>query len=174
MPVKRRTKLLLGLVLAQMLVLLGIAGSHYAVTWYGQEVRIKTVPVDPRDMMYGDYVVLSYDISRLDRALWKGPGDIPKKGETVYVLLQNGTSGSGAYEAAGLYRSKPPVQGADVVLKGRVDYSFDNTIHVRYGLEKYYVPENTGKALEQKAGRLVATVRIAPWGQAVLTGLEDQ
>jgi uncharacterized membrane-anchored protein len=174
MTIKRRTLLLAGLVIAQMLVLLGIAGAHAAAERFGQEIRIKTAPVDPRDVMYGDYVVLNYDISRWDRALWKGPGDVPKRGETVYALLQKDTSGSGLFVAAGLYRSKPDVQGDGVILKGRVDYSFDNQIQVRYGLEKYYVPENTGKALEQKAGRFVATVRVAPWGEAVLTGLVDQ
>lgn len=35
-------------------------------------------------------------------------------------------------------------------LRAVIDYSFDNNIRVKYSLEKYYVPENTGKALEQR------------------------
>src|SRR5690606_35209140 len=31
----------------------------------GREVRLAVVPVDPRDLLRGDYVILSYPISRL-------------------------------------------------------------------------------------------------------------
>lgn len=71
--VKRRSLLVFGLVLLQALVLAGVAVSYYAVGWFGQDVRVRTVPVDPRDLLYGDYVTLSYDISQLDPSLWKDP-----------------------------------------------------------------------------------------------------
>ena len=32
----------------------------------GQEVLLKVQPVDPRDLFRGDYVVLRYDITRVD------------------------------------------------------------------------------------------------------------
>ena len=31
----------------------------------GREVLLKTVPVDPRDMLMGDYVILNYEISQV-------------------------------------------------------------------------------------------------------------
>jgi uncharacterized membrane-anchored protein len=169
---KYRTKLLAALALAQALFLIGIAGSSYAAVRFGQEVRIRTAPVDPRDMVYGDYVVLNYEISRLDASLWKDAGSIPERGEPVYVVLVK--EPAGVYEAAGVYRTRPRTGvGGGIVLKGRVDDRYDNTIRVRYGLEKYYVAERQGQELERKAGTMVAIVNVAPWGQAVLSGLEE-
>lgn len=171
---KYRTKLLIGLILAQVLFLIGIAGSSYAAGWLGQEIRIRTAPVDPKDLIYGDYVVLNYDISRLDKSLWKETGDFPKRGETVYVLLKQEAAGNNAlYAAAGVYRFKPSTGSGEIVLRGRADYRSGNQIRVRYGLEKYYVAEHQGKELEKKAGNLVAVVDVAPWGQAVLKQLEE-
>src|SRR6185437_13702730 len=95
---KRRAKLLLLLVLLQVLFLGGIAGSYYAVGWFGDEIKLKTVPVDPRDLLYGDYVTLGYEISRLEPALWKGGEELPKTGSRVYVLLK---PVNGLYEAVG-------------------------------------------------------------------------
>jgi len=59
-----------------------------------------------------------------------------------------------------------------MLIKGKVRSRWEHTITVQYGLERYYVPEGAGKALEEHAGDLIVTVKVAPWGQAVLTGVE--
>jgi uncharacterized membrane-anchored protein len=173
--VRHRSKLLIGLIAIQTLFLLGIAGTSYAVSWFGKEIRIQTVPIDPTDLLYGDYVILNYEISRLDRSLWKGPSDhVPKQGESVYVILKPGTGTKGIYEVVSINDNKLAVQKDEVILKGRVTYSDDMHINMKYGLEKYYVPQNTGKELEKQAGKgsLAAKVKVAPWGSSVLEGLE--
>jgi uncharacterized membrane-anchored protein len=170
---RRRSKMLIALVILQIAVLLGVTGSSYAVLWFGQEIRIATVPVDPRDPIYGDHVVLSYTISALPNSLWKESDKLPESGATLYVLMRPGASGtSGIYDAAGVYAHKPSVSNGDVVLKGRMTYSYNDTFHVDYGLETYYVPENTGKVLEQQSGHMLARVKVAPWGRSLLEGLE--
>jgi uncharacterized membrane-anchored protein len=176
--IRHRLKLVIGLLLLQMMFLLGLTASSYAVLWYGQEIRIQTAPIDPRDPLYGDHVVLNYQISELKSSLWKESGKLPNPGETVYVLLKRiSPDADGIYEAAGVYARKPVTTQAEAVLKARMAYSYDydNIFHLEYGLEAYYVPENTGKALEEKAhaGVMLATVKVAPWGRAVLTGLES-
>ncbi|SFK68216.1 Uncharacterized membrane-anchored protein [Paenibacillus sp. 1_12] len=171
MKTKRRLTILLIVVVLQVLFLGGIATSYYAVGWWGTEVKIKTVPVDPRDFLYGDYVTLGYEISTLNPQLWRDAGNKPSKGEAVYVLLK--PSANGLYEAAGVYRSKPSTQAGQAVLKGTVVYSWDETIRVEYGLERYYVPEGTGKELESEARNMIVIVKIAPWGQARIDGLEE-
>ncbi|MFH5182303.1 GDYXXLXY domain-containing protein [Paenibacillus sp. TAB 01] len=168
----RWTQLIILLVL-QVLFLGGIAGSYYAVGWFGQEIRIKTAPVDPRDLLYGDYVTLSYEISQLRPELWKDQAPVPARGSKVYVLLKQGSGNPAVYEAAGLYGSKPSAQPGEVILQGQVDSSWDQAIRVTYGIEKYYVPEGTGKELEKEAGNMIAKVKIASWGQKKLEGLEN-
>jgi uncharacterized membrane-anchored protein len=165
----RRTRLLLILTLLQVLFLGGIAVSYYAVGWYGNEIKLKTVPVDPRDFLYGDYVTLSYEISQLPPSLWKGEGKLPAYGSVVYVLLE---PVNGLYQAAGLYDRKPSASAGQAVLKGRVSSSWDDEIRVNYGLEQYYVVEGSGKELEQKAKNMIVTVKIGSWGQSRIVGLE--
>jgi uncharacterized membrane-anchored protein len=167
---KRLTRRLLWLVVAQVLFLLAVAGSYYATGLWGKEIRLKTVPVDPRDILYGDYVRLSYEISSLKPELWKEPGSEPERGDVIYVVLK---PDHGLYQPAAAYRSKPQTVDDEVVLKGRVDYSWNEAIAVKYGLEKYYVPEGTGQDLEKKASDMVVRVKVAPWGQAKISGLEQ-
>ncbi|HZG55531.1 GDYXXLXY domain-containing protein, partial [Paenibacillus sp.] len=75
------------LVALQALALLGLAGAAYAAVWFGEDIRVRTAPVDPRDFLYGDYVTLSYEMSRLSPALWQG-GKLPEEGDAVYVALE--------------------------------------------------------------------------------------
>lgn len=159
------------LALLQTLVLVGLAISYYAIGWFGTEIKVKTVPVDPRDLLYGDYVRLSYDISRIPSNLWKGEGNLPKRGEAVYVVLSPGPSD--LMEPVAVYGQKPDAGEGQVVVKGRSAYSWELEIAVEYGVERYYVPEGTGKELEDKADNLIARMKVAPWGQARIESLED-
>lgn len=168
----RRSLLKVVVVLLQTLVLIGIALSFYAIGWFGKDIRVRTVPVDPRSLLYGDYVTLGYDISRLDPSLWKDTARKPEKGQPVYVVLKPGADGIAQPVAA--YGSKPAVQEGEVVMKGRIDDSWREEIFVKYGVEKYYVPEGSGKSLEDKASRLIVHMKVAPWGQAKIEGLEER
>jgi uncharacterized membrane-anchored protein len=81
-------------------------------------------------------------------------------------------SKNGTYEAVGMYNQKPSINDGEVILKGHSEYINDNVIHVKYGLETYYVQENTGKTLEEQVGKLVSKVKVASWGRAVLENVE--
>lgn len=168
---RRRTLGIALLTLLQTLVLIWLAVSYYAIGWFGTEIKVKTEPVDPRDLLYGDYVRLSYDISRIPAGLWKGEGDLPKRGTAVYVVLSPEPSGMMRPEA--VYDKKPDAAEGQVVLKGRSAYSWEQEISVEYGVERYYVPEGTGKELEEKADNLIARMKVAPWGQARIESLEN-
>ncbi|SEB94428.1 GDYXXLXY domain-containing protein [Paenibacillus sp. GP183] len=172
---RRRSLVLIVLAALQIVFLLGVAVSSYSVLWYGQEIRIQTMPLDPRDPLYGDHVNLKLSISELSTSLWKESGDLPKKGMVIYVLMKRKTAdNAGIYDAVGVYAHKPSAGQDEVVIKGRMSYSYNNKFNVEYGLEKFYVPENTGKALEEQArqGNMTARVKVAFWGRSALEGLE--
>jgi len=157
------------LVVIQAVFLLVIAGSYYGIDQYGQEVRLQTAPVDPRDLFYGDYVVLNYEISTLDSSLWQG-AEQPKTGDSVYVVLKpDGTH----HKPVAAYAEKPEVSGDEIVLRGKLLYEFESKWNVQYGIERYYIPENTGKAIEQhtRSGHATVVLKIAPWGQMKITDL---
>ncbi|MFS0722978.1 GDYXXLXY domain-containing protein [Paenibacillus sp. 1P07SE] len=168
---ERRRVLLILLVALQIVVLGGMAFTYAAAGWYGQQIVLKTAPVDPRDLFYGDYVILEYEISRLDVALWTGGTGLPDARDTVYVKLRRTSGGEGVYEAVEVSPSRPEADENEAVLKGKVTYTGFNAIQVRYGLERYYVQEGTGRALEEQREDMLVSVRIAPWGQARLMDL---
>lgn len=56
--------MLVAAVVFQLLVLMSIVAGHYSDIARGQSVMLQVVPVDPRDMFRGDYVILSYEFSR--------------------------------------------------------------------------------------------------------------
>jgi uncharacterized membrane-anchored protein len=150
-------------VLLQVFVLAFMVASQYTVERYGQEVRLQTAPVDPRDMLYGDYVTLNYDISNIDLSQFD---QSPKRGDTVYVVLKK----EGQYDQlVSVYLHKPSISSEQSIVKGRVESVNQNPnaqlVHVVYGFERYYVQEGTGKELEDKRGQFDVIIKTTPWGQ---------
>jgi uncharacterized membrane-anchored protein len=167
---------LCGLILATVVQRAGILRS-------GQEVRLEIVPVDPRALFRGDYVVLSYRI---------GAVDIPKdvttpftRGQQVFVTLRSDEGNK--WKAVAISAERPVVSGTDVVISGVVslpsvcplnetgvrDCKFGyRAVGVRYGLESYFVPEGEGKKIELTPRALLeVVVAVAPSGQAAIKRL---
>ena len=55
------------LALAQIAFLSWMIAGRAAILRDGREVLLKVEPVDPRDLLRGDYVVLTYEITRTSR-----------------------------------------------------------------------------------------------------------
>ncbi|RUY82729.1 GDYXXLXY domain-containing protein, partial [Mesorhizobium sp. M7A.F.Ca.CA.001.10.2.1] len=53
------------LALVQIGFLSWIIAGRAAILRNGKEVLLKIEPVDPRDLLRGDYIILGYDISRI-------------------------------------------------------------------------------------------------------------
>lgn len=126
--------------------------SRAAILRNGADIRLKTVPVDPRDLLRGDYVILSYPISRIERSLITG--DIPQSGRMrLTVRLKSGDDGLWAATEAS-FGSLPPQDGSVVLRTLPLDFyasvagGVPETLFVQYGIERYYVPEGEGKVLE--------------------------
>jgi uncharacterized membrane-anchored protein len=142
--------------------LLGLVG--------GTTVRLQTQPVDPRNLFRGDYVILNYQVSRVPRKAFTEPGDYPTyKGQKVYVgLEENPETGLWRIRSAGARH-----QGG-VSLLGNVTWRGRDALTVEYGVESYFVEENTGREIENKArrGRLVVQVHVRPNGSAAIKDIE--
>jgi uncharacterized membrane-anchored protein len=149
-------------ILLQALFLLIMTASFYAIDMFGQQIKLKTEPIDPRDIFYGDYVILQYAITTIPKNLWLDSTE-PENGDQVYVVLaQKGDY----YEAISVSDKNPELGANEVVLKGRYLYDFgEQEMYIEYGIERYFVPEGTGRELEENRGNMEAYIRIAPWGQ---------
>ena len=159
---------LIWLVAAQVLFVLGVAVAGYATAALGRTITLQTEPVDPRDLLYGDYLRLRYQISELPGSLWRGT-EVPRRKQAAYVLLEPRSSGD--FEATGVYPEAPTTTGRQAVLRGSVQDVWRRGLRLRYGLERYYVSDAMSRHLRQRR-RLRVTISIAPWGQARITQVD--
>jgi uncharacterized membrane-anchored protein len=167
---------LCGLILATVL-------QRAAILRSGQEARLEVVPVDPRDLFRGDYVVLAYRIGTVDL-----PKDAPTpftRGQQVFVTLRP-DAGNKA-QAVAISAERPAVSGSDIVISGVVSSPSicplnetgvtdcklgRRAVGVRYGLESYFVPEGEGRNIELTPKALLEVVAaVAPSGQAAIKRL---
>ena len=131
----------------------------------GQTVLLETRPVDPRDPLRGDFVWLNYKISDVPAKLFSPPvkADLPY-GTKIYVALAPaGTNQFWEITRAGTERFTP--EANEVLLRGKTTWNWrssGNSIHVEYGIEKYFVAEGTGNP----RGKLTAQVVVSKSGRA--------
>ena len=141
----------------------------------GHEVRLAVAPVDPRDLLRGDYILLSYDISRLDNGKLDG-NDVFADGDAIYVTLTQ--SGDG-WKATTITHAPPTggtwIKGAvmNVRTGGHDCTSICMTYEVDYNIERFFVPEGTGRALEAlgNGDHLAVDVALGADGRAALKRL---
>ncbi len=139
-------------------------------------VTLKVAPVDPMDPLRGEFVILTYDISRLKPADLDGE-DTFQNADTIYVTLQN----KGEEWAAVAIGHNPVAAPGGVVIKGTVNYVNEFTVdtktttelNVTYGIESFFVPQGKGREIEQERqrGDLTADIAIDPKGRAAIKAM---
>lgn len=131
----------------------------------GAEIALKALPIDPRDVLRGDYVVLRYEISTATRT----PESHFRDDETVFVTLVDADDGD---RWVGELHRRPPVEG--LFLRGRIHSVGSSRYGIRYGIESFFVPEGEGRRYEEARNRdrLWAIVSVSPNGLARLKRLE--
>lgn len=173
-------------------ILAGMLVGHAWPLWTGEVVVMDASGAVPRDLFRGQHIRLDTPASTLRVMSIGGPAargpameavpvqpsgpgweaweDVREApGGVVYVQLA-GESGV----AVPVTVSRQPVEGA-LNLKGRIRSAWQTgVLHVDYGLDAFYVPEATARALEPalRAGRPVQMeVAIAADGRARIRNL---
>jgi uncharacterized membrane-anchored protein len=147
----------------------------------GREVVLEVIPVDPRSLFRGDYVILGYDISRFNLPPGTAP---PKKNAAFYITLQK-SQGDNWQVVGGAAEPPADVKPDEVVVKGRVEYfsrpSSEQTqepvvVGLHYGIESFFVPEGTGRELEKMVGekKISALIAVDDSGNAAIKGLMSE
>ena len=152
---KRLRLAFFGVLAFQLLFLLGLVTFKEVTLRFGQTVILQTVPVDPRSMLQGDFVILQYKIATLPAHLQTRK---LAKGTVVYVVLRKGQE---VWEAEGYDLFQPGL--GEVFIKGRVDGSG----RLDFGLGTYFVPEGTGRIIE-RASDIKVKATINSQGSAVI------
>jgi uncharacterized membrane-anchored protein len=137
---------------------------------HGREVVLPVEPVDPRDFFKGDYARLRFEISVVDRGLFFA--DAKSGDRRVFVTLKRDEDGEWKPTAVTPYTPRKLGRN-EVVLRGRFRPRTTQTFFISYGLEHYYVPEGTGKKIEELArkSKLSAIVAVDRHGFSAIKGL---
>ena len=167
MNIARRTLLVTVILTAALAGM--IARKQYTLAT-GTPILLETQPVDPRSLFRGDYVQLSYSINALQPSKLGGD-DSFLPNDRIYVVLQQRER---YWHPVSVHSDRPRQADGAVVIAGRVsrvdpfrtDPASDAAartavVHVRYGIEEYFVPEGEGRELERPAAGRRVDLRIA-------------
>ena len=115
---------------------------------HGKVIALKVVPVDPRSLFMGNYMDLSYDISRIDLAKVPHDAALDKSPEyeafPVYVWLRP----QAPWAVIVKVTTDPPRDPQALYLRGS-GYRSSDGLAVDYGLERYYIPETASEKVER-------------------------
>jgi uncharacterized membrane-anchored protein len=146
-------------------VIASMIGERVMILAQGREIVVAVEPVDPRDLFRGDYVRLSYGITRISREQVQDSGGHTQdsvRDEPIYVVLK---PQDGRYVLDFASLAKPEIADDRVVLKGRWSgYASQEFFFVRYGVERYFVPQGHGRHIEKAVGEKRADVVLAVTG----------
>ena len=167
---------LCGLVLAMVV-------ERAAILRDGATIRLATVPVDPRDLFRGDYVVLNYEISTINLTRVGAAADL-RRDEPIQVGVRAGVNGQA--EVVRVVRAGQPREPGLIWLgtkAGSVMNCFrgfagtacaegEKVMRVRYGLESYFVPQGEGRAIETtQASRVEILAAVSTSGASAIKAL---
>lgn len=148
------------------LILSGFIGYNYYTLNTGEEILLKTAPVDPRDIFRGDYVNLRYDISTIGQSI-SNDGYF-NYGDTIYAVLLKGDK---FWYVRNVMHSRPSLQGNEVCMKGEVTSKFENNLIVNWGIESYFVPEGKGMEIEKDIRNVSVKVSVVRTCSALIKEL---
>lgn len=130
----------------------------------GEEIFLKTRPLDPRDILRGDYVILSYEFEQsplLQNFLKQNSFSY---GEILFLSFdENG-------ELTWVSKEK---SHWGITLEVPV-YDTWYGYEISTGISQYFVPQGTGLEIEKVRGDMQVLVKINPRGEARIVSLYYQ
>lgn len=179
---EKRTILFISLILLQVLILAMMVFNSYTVILWGEEVLFQVMPIDPRSLFQGDYVILSYPFSNLDLTKVEydfDPAAISYQ-ERVYLVLEpdgdtwgpvmitkdkSKLKGKTYLEAKALYTMPGMPEPFEKTVEARAPGSNEpamTVLRLKLSIEQFFVPEGKGKEIEEriKNGDIYANVAI--------------
>lgn len=180
----------IAIVVVQVVFLIGMIGMKQWNLTHGEKILLKVVPVDPRDIFRGDYVILNYDgLSRINTAsvaVEENTYFYPNTKVIVKLQKQDKYWIAKSIEQKGDWRSKLKKDNSnELFIKGDVVqaigmgrnpnyYTGNMFLTIEYGIENYFVPEGEGKEIEKAARDGTLSVEVSvdrSSGEAIISKL---
>lgn len=175
-----KNKLFLISLIIPVLLLLSMTIKPLITIYYGETVRLQTVPVDPSHLFYGDYVDLEFEAENIpvdivEKSLRKKLEDNKSGGysqnELIVFIHLAYNDETNTHKVTNLTLDKP---NSGTYIKGVLNpYIHEDIARVSIPIEQYYLEDNTGLELEDKArnGEIIATIKVHK-GYAILRNVE--
>ncbi|HUG10911.1 MAG TPA: GDYXXLXY domain-containing protein [Opitutaceae bacterium] len=152
-----KVRLAIAVAALQVCLLAFMAGQREWISRFGDQLTLRTAPIDPNDPMRGAYVRLNYEINWVPAALCKdGPAEWTKvndytlvrrlRDRVVYALLR-----IDAYGIAELVSLSDVRPSEGTYLRGRVESVSPGSVQVRYGIEALFMEKAQAVAVEHAA-----------------------
>ncbi|GAB4329215.1 MAG: hypothetical protein OHK0038_03250 [Flammeovirgaceae bacterium] len=135
-------------VLFQVMILGGMFLKAFFPLFMGEEIRLKTVPKDPRDWLRGNYVVLNYDFNTLNLRNISHNIDTSYQYRFGDVLYLEMAEKEGFYVPVGLWKEIPETSNKVmrvIVESYNVGYNY---INLNAGIESYFTNPEKAKEIE--------------------------
>jgi len=126
--------------LVQLVVPIQMILQHEQTLRTGRQFRFRTAPVEPRDALGSQYVVLRTEANTASLPVGVKAEDRQK----VYVLIEEDKGGFAQLTSATLTRPQ-----GDAYIKAKVSYSRGRTVHLEMPFDRYYINEQLAPAAEQ-------------------------
>jgi len=192
---RNKTLFLILLLLFQITVLAVMVLNSYLIILWGEQITLKVEPVDPHSLFQGDYVRLDYAISRLDLSKVEHDFDpmLVRPQDRIYLaLIQDGDTCAPQFLTL-----DPSLVRDKIYLQGKVQYLYQAPVslspvetrlrtektkteyfwqlNTSWGIEQYFIPEGTGKEIEEQITKGNIYAKIAVYkGKARVTGLVNK
>lgn len=152
---KHNLRLIVGLI-----VLLGIVGTFILyLSWpllTGKTIILATRPVDPFDILMGQYIQINYEISNIPVI------QDAKENDYIYVALREGEKGVWKYQEASLI-----IPEDQTFVRGKITSIYNNQMRVEYGVEQYFFERNA----QLPTTNLTVEAKVDSSGQARISKL---
>ena len=163
----------------QLGILAWMIESRASILRSGAEITLKVEGFDPRDFLRGDYVQLAYPAMNIPQSRLKELAiNVSQNDDRIFVLMPMILGETDFWRVASADEQSNP-QNSIAYLRGSIPSgSFDSILspmRVLLGVERYYVAEGTGLAIEDtlrdQSVTASVTFRISKSGQAQISSL---
>ena len=160
----KRTLFILGL-LIELVLLLGLLVPQEMILKSGTDVTLRTIPVDPRSILRGDYVTLTYEVG-----LNYTPAEEEYYGEVYAVLTGSGED----WKRTRVDLERPTLQEGEVCLRGYLTGFGAGPTRIEFpDIGQFFVEEDQGHEFEnaQRQHRLLVDASVDSFCNARIKGV---
>ncbi len=134
----------------QIVILIAMVIQREHLLRSDQTILLELVPKDPRSLLSGDYVILSYKVGQLNKT-YSQYDESFERGDIVYLAVRKNAN-TKFWDAVKMAKDMVNLSTDfpnDVIIRGKITNVWNETNYIiEYGIESYFVPQKKGLKIE--------------------------